>query len=133
MSTNRSGIHIPAGSRLTVVADGLSSGTAYRMVDGIPSGVVQVPASSTRILGPFGEGRDYIVDSSTGLLTSSLADVVEIPDGGSLTGMVGNLSVIPDGSDMLLADNGQSLVFTSLTVNGTYTVNGELRVQAWPT
>lgn len=136
MSTNVTNRHLVAGQRLTVTADASSTGSVVLIENGVPtSSPVNVPASATRYFGPFPAGRDYRITSETGLLTSAMA----IPDNpvhrtaGSVAGVVGNLSVIPAGRDLTLEDDAQALVFTSLTVNGSYTVNGELRVQAWPT
>jgi len=136
MSTNTAHQHLVAGQRLTVTADALSTGSVVLMTNGAPaSSPVNVPASASRYFGPFPAGRDYRITSETGLLTSAMA-VPENPaqrTAGSLSGVAGNLTVIPDGRDLTLEENTQALVFTSLTVNGSLTVDGELRVQAWPT
>lgn len=135
MSTNTAHQHLVAGQRLTVTADALSAGSVVLMINGAPSSSpVNVPASASRYFGPFPAGRDYRITSETGLLTSAMA-VPENPvqrTAGSVSGMVGNLSVIPDGRDLTLEADTQALVFTSLTVNGSLTADGELRVQAWP-
>lgn len=136
MSTNTTHQHLAAGQRLTVTANALSTGSVVLMTNGVPaSSPVNVPASASRYFGPFPTGRDYRITSETGLLTSAMA-IPENPvqrAAGSVSGMVGNLSVIPDGRDLTLEADAQALVFTSLTVNGSLTVDGELRVQAWPT
>lgn len=136
MSTNTTHRHLVAGQRLTVTADALSTGSVVLMDNGAPaSSPVNVPASASRYFGPFPAGRDYRITSKTGLLTSAMA----VPDNpvhrssGSLSGMVGNLSVIPAGRDLTLEADAQALVYSALTVNGSLTVDGELRVQAWPT
>lgn len=135
MSTNTAHHHLAAGQRLTVTADALSTGSVVLMSNGVPaSSPVNVPASASRYFGPFPAGRDYRITSETGLLTSAMV----VPDNpvhrssGSLSGIAGNLTVIPDGRDLTLEDNAQALIFTSLTVNGSLTVDGELRVQDWP-
>lgn len=126
MSANVTHRHLPAGQRLTVTADSISSGSVVLVENGTPSSSpVSVPVGATRYFGPFPSGRDYKITSATGLLT--------IAEAGNVSGAVGNLTAIPDGRDMVLDENAQSLVFGSLTVNGSYTVNGELRVQDWPT
>lgn len=136
MSTNLTHRHLVTGQRLTVTADASSTGSVVLMDNGAPaSSPVNVPASASRYFGPFPSGRDYRIISETGLLTSAMA----IPDNpvhrtaGSVAGVAGNLSVIPAGRDLTLEADAQALVFTSLTVNGSLTVDGELRVQAWPT
>lgn len=135
MSTNVRSVHLVSGQRLTVTSNALSTGSVVLVENGMPaSSPVNVPSSSTRYFGPFPAGRDYRIVSETGLLTSAMA----VPDNpvhrtaGSVAGIVGNLSVIPDGRDLTLEANAQALVFTSLTVNGSLTVDGELRVQNWP-
>ena len=136
MSANVINRCLPAGQRLTVTADALSAGSVVLIENGAPtSSPVNVPASSTRYFGPFPAGRDYRITSDTGLLTAAIAipDIPVFKDSGSLAGVAGNLTVIPDGRDVVLEDNAQALVFGSLTVNGSYQVDGELRVQAWPT
>lgn len=136
MSTHVTHRHLIAGQRLTVTADALSTGSVVLIENGVPtSSPVNVPASASRYFGPFPAGRDYRITSETGLLTSAMA----IPDNpvhrtaGSVAGVAGNLSVIPAGRDLTLESDAQALIFSSLTVNGSLTVDGELRVQAWPT
>lgn len=135
MSTNVTHRHLVAGQRLTVTADASSTGSVVLIENGVPtSSPVNVPASASRYFGPFPTGRDYRITSETGLLTSAMA----IPDNpvhrtaGSVSGIAGNLSVIPAGRDLTLEADSQALVFSSLTVNGSLTVDGELRVQDWP-
>jgi hypothetical protein len=136
MSTNVTHRHLVAGQRLTVTADASSTGSVVLIENGVPtSSPVNVPAGASRYFGPFPAGRDYRIISETGLLTIAMA----IPDNpvhrtaGSMSGIAGNLSVIPAGRDLTLEADSQALVFSSLTVNGSLTVDGELRVQAWPT
>ncbi len=135
MSTNVKAVHILAHQRLTVVADALSTGSVVLVENGVPtSSPVNVPAGATRYFGPFPAGRDYRITSENGLLTSSLAipsDPVH-REAGSVSGVAANLTVIADGRDLTLDENAQAAVFGSLTVNGSYIVNGELRVQDWP-
>jgi len=136
MSTNTAHRHLVAGQRLTVTADALSTGSVVLMSNGVPtSSPVNVPASASRYFGPFPAGRDYRIVSETGLLTISQALPADPAhrEAGSVSGAVGNLTAIPAGRDLTLDENAQSVIFGALTVNGSYTSNGELYVQAWPT
>lgn len=135
MSTNTAHQHLIAGQRLTVTADALTTGSVVLMTNGVPaSSPVNVPASASRYFGPFPAGRDYRITSETGLLTSAMA-VPENPvqrTASSLSGVAGNLTVIPDGRDLTLEADTQTVIFGSLTVNGTYQVDGSLYVRDMP-
>lgn len=43
-----------------------------------------------------------------------------------------NLSTIPTGRGIRIDENSQSIVYVSLTIDGSLTVLGELRVVNWP-
>ena len=126
--------HLPANNRMSVVADGFSTGSFYRVQpDQEPGHPVAVAASATQYTGPWPTDRDYVIVSNRGALVASL--VLEgnesNPDaylqGGSVTGSVGNLNVVPAGVEITLDTGGQATVYTKLTVNGMYHVKGHLR------
>lgn len=50
----------------------------------------------------------------------------------TLVGVAANLSTIAEGTSVTVAAGSQAAIFGSLTVNGTLTVAGEVRVCAWP-
>lgn len=66
------------------------------------------------------------------LESQTLASISEKVEQGMEGGYSGNLSVIPEGMSARLGANAQSLVLGALTVDGSYQVDGELRVQNWP-
>lgn len=136
MPTNKTTLNLPAGKRLIVVADSISRGTFCRVDSGAQYTPKAINEGQTRYAGPFGESRNYEIVSEVGLLTATASDVNDLvtSTGASVSGMVGNLSVIADGQELTLPEDAQSQVFVSMTVNGSITVNGELRVgAAWPT
>ncbi len=59
----------------------------------------------------------------------TVARVAEKVEQGREGGYSGSLSVIPEGMNARLGANAQSLIFGSLIVNGSYQVDGTLRVQ----
>jgi hypothetical protein len=65
-------IHIPKGSELTLTADASSSGSYVRLTQGgVRYSPIAVAASSTAVVGPFNEERDYDIVSDLGEITRS--------------------------------------------------------------
>jgi hypothetical protein len=127
--------HLLAGQRLTVTADSVSSGSVVLIENGAPtSSPVAIVAGATRYFGPFPAGRDYRIITESGSLTisQSVPSDPAFREAGSVSGAVGNLTTIPAGRELTLDENAQSVIFGSLTVNGSYTVNGELYVRDMP-
>ena len=124
-------VTLEAGKILTVVSDYLSSGVVSDSCNDLDHPPVFIAPGQVKNFGIYTTSKSFQIVSNTGQLVtyeSVRTDYVYTD-----TGVYGTLSVIPDGNDAILIDNAQSLVYGSLTVNGSYIVNGELRVLDWPT
>lgn len=136
-TSDRKLVSIPEDMQCTIVVDAAGSALVERIREGEVLDTTVLKAGQTVIFGEYLVDMNLRISLLGGSLTYNVAqrtDQSAIPaDGGSLGGVAGNLSVIDAGQRVTLIDNAQALVFTSLTVNGSYTVDGELRVQDWPT
>jgi len=119
------------GKILTVVSDYLSSGVVSDSCNDIDHPPVFIAPGQVKNFGIYSTPKSFQIVSNSGELKTyeSIRTDYVYTD----SGVYGTLSVIPDGNDAALLTNAQSLVYGSLTVNGTYLVDGELRVQDWPT
>lgn len=136
INQNSALVSIPEDLQCTIVAATGSSAIVQRIHEEVILETVTIAAGETVVFGEYLVDVVLRVTCLTGSVTYNVAQRTtqsSVPaDGGSVAGAVGNLTTITAGQHMHLPANAQSLVFGSLTVNGTYQVDGELRVQSWP-
>lgn len=132
-----------AGQTLTLVTDANSSGLYWRLKqDGTdPQPAVAISASSTVVLGPFGQDRTYAFSALLGLIVATvgvdddiLADANETGETkiANFSGFGANFKSIPAGYTATVGANSQSILFGTLTVIGTWINAGETRLGPWP-
>lgn len=135
---------LPAGFVLTVTADASSSGTVRRWPDSGSStnySPQAIAASGTVVLGPFNTARNYEILSSAGQLTYTQAVDEDLGEDETLTGdtkidqfsgVAANFNVIPSTREITTPANTQSVAYDTFTINGVFTLGGELRIGVWP-
>jgi hypothetical protein len=121
-----------AGRVLTITADAASSGSVRRLA---PSGsstqyaAKTIASSSTTIVGPFTNDRNYEILSETGLLTFAITEPDEVaPLVDSQNVVFGTLATIPAGREYTIAAGAQALMFGPVTVIGDLVLAGEMKI-----
>lgn len=119
-----------AGQTLTITADGFTSGSYYRVGD-TP---IQIARNSVVAIGPFAQDRNYVFESDSGLLsyTMTVADFATPGSADDFSGFASNFSTVPSTRSLTVSAAEQLALFGTITIQGTVTNAGEIRIGAWP-
>ena len=123
---------LPAGKIATATAGSGCSGTIQRRADSgstINYDVISVADGTSVSVGPFTNNRNYEVLSLTGTVTHSVMVPDEFePLTESASTIFSNMTTVPIGNSLTIPAATQSVIFGELTINGTLTVLGALRI-----